>query len=356
MKKVVSAIFLVLLLFQFITAQEKPITQAEYVKMLYALQKSPGSLGDIVAALRRRGIDFEVTDGVRSLTKSKGANDEELKRALEEAGRRKQNPESAKIPPPKEAAEIIEKARTNTLAAVKEMPDFVVKQLIARSAAYAGTGNWKHLDNLIIAVSYSEKDGEQYKVLAIDGVRVNAERGSNYGGLDGASTGGEFVEGLETIFKPETKTEFVPVETDVIRGRQALVYQYDIKLGNDKKIGLTYARTASAETVRTGQSGKLWIDRETFRVLKLEFNATDIPKDFQIRAFRSSTDFDWITIAEEKYLLPILSDIQFTVLSGSTLYQDRNLIRFKNYQKFGTDITILDDDDKLVKEEEKPKP
>jgi hypothetical protein len=355
MKKAVSAIFLVLFLFHFITAQEKPLTQPEYVKMLYGLQKNPGGKEDIIAALRSRGIDFDVTDGMRSLTKSKGANDEELKRALEEAGRRRQNPASAKLPPPKEAADILEKARKNTLDAAKDMPDFVVKQLIARSAAYAGTGNWKQRDNLIIAVSYSEKEGEQYRILAIDGVRVNAERGSNYGGLDGATTNGEFVKDLETVFKPETKTEFVPIETDVIRGRAAFVYEYEIKLGMDKNMGLGYGKNAT-QTTNTGQTGKVWIDRETFRVLRLEYNSTDIPKDFPIRAFRSSTDFDWIAIAEEKYLLPILSDVQFTILSGPTLYTDRNLIRFKNYQKFGTDITILDDDDKPVKDEEKPKP
>ena len=89
MKKVLSAIFSLVLLIQFTVGQEKPLTQAEYVKMLYALQKDPGSKQDIIAALRKRGIDFVLTDGIRSLTRSKGGNDEELKRALEEAGRRK---------------------------------------------------------------------------------------------------------------------------------------------------------------------------------------------------------------------------------------------------------------------------
>jgi len=340
MKKAVSAIFSILFLFQFITAQEKPLSQPEYVKMLYALQKNPGGKQDIIAALRSRGIDFDVTDGVRSLTKSKGANDEELKRALEEAGRRRQNPSSAKLPPQKEAADILEKVRLNTLASVKDMPDFVVKQLISRSDAYVGTGNWQQKDNLIVAVSYSEKDGEQYKVLAIDGARVNAERGSSYAGAGGASTKGEFVEDLEIIFSPETKTEFNPVETDVIRERPAFVYEYTVKLGADKRLGLASGRNLS-QTAVIGLTGKIWIDRETFRVLRLEMNATDIPNDFPIRGFRSATDFDWVTIAEEKYLLPLLSDIRFTMRSGSTLYPD---------------ITILDDDDKPVKDEEKPKP
>lgn len=331
------------------------MTQPEYVKMLYALQKNPGGKQDIIAALRRRGIDFAVTDGIRSLTRSKAANDEELRRALEEAGRKRSNPELARLPDQKEADAILAKARENNLAAVKDMPDFVVKQLIARSEAYAGTGNWKPVDNLTIAVSYSEKDGEQYKVLAINGARVNAERGSNYSGLDGATTGGEFVKTLEKIFKPENKTEFEAAETDIIRGRRAFVFNYKIEVSNNK-VGITYEATAVSATVPSGEKGKVWIDSENGRVLKLLFEATDLPGDFPIKALNSSIDYDWVTIADEKYLLPILSDRRFTILSRGTLIQTKNLIRFKNYQKFGTDVKVLDEDSADMPVDEKPKP
>ena len=75
-----------------------PLTQAEYVKMLYGLQKSPATRADIVEALRKRGIDFALTDGIRGLTRSKSANDEEIRRALEEADRRRQNPAGSVLP------------------------------------------------------------------------------------------------------------------------------------------------------------------------------------------------------------------------------------------------------------------
>ena len=116
-------------------AQTGPVTQSEYVKMLYALDKDFNGRGDVVEALRRRGIDFAVTDGLRSLTRSKGRNDDELKRALEEAGRRKTSGIVAKPLSEGEAAAVIDQARKKTLEAVEEMPDFVVKQQIQRSAA-----------------------------------------------------------------------------------------------------------------------------------------------------------------------------------------------------------------------------
>lgn len=113
---------LLALTFTPVLAQERPITQSEYVKLLYAL-KGAASVNALVEDVRRRGINFPVTDGVRGLTRSKSANNEDLKRALEEAERRRQNPESTKLPVPAESASVLEKTKQNTLALIDDMPD-----------------------------------------------------------------------------------------------------------------------------------------------------------------------------------------------------------------------------------------
>ena len=58
-----------------------------------------------------------------------------------------------------------------------------------------------------------------------------------------------------------------------------------------------------------------------------------------------SIDYDMVEIAGEKYLLPIVSDFRGTV-QGPTATRDesRNLIRFRNYQKYGTDVIAVDED------------
>ena len=358
MKKIVH-VFIFLCFVQFVAAQEKHLTRDEYVKMLYTLQKNPAGKTEIIEALRKRGIDFVLNDGIRGLTRSKGANDDELKRALEEAERRRQNPEAAKLPSAKEAAEVLERSRTATLAALDDMPDFVVKQVIARSAAYAGTGNWKTLDNVIIAVSYSSEKGEQYKVLAIDGAPVESEKGSNYTGLSGSTTGGEFVEALAKLFKPESRTEFKVLTTDVIRNQPTLVYDYEILIQNNNHGGIGFKTPSgqkdfSITTVPAGEKGKVWIDRKNGRVLRIEFKATDIPADFKVKAYESLIDYDWVNIAGETFLLPIISDNRFTSAEASKLFQSRNLIRFKNYQRFGSEVKILDDDIPIESETKKP--
>jgi hypothetical protein len=342
---------IILLSFSTFFAQDKPLTQAEYVKMLYEVQKTPSKKQVLIETVRKRGISFVLTDGVKGLTRSKTGNDLELVKTLEESDRRRQNPNDAKLPDAKESAEILEKTRQNTLLAIEEMPDFVAKQLIGRSVSYAGTTNFVPIDQLVIAVSFSAEKGEQYRVLMNKGIAVNADSGGSYSGLDGATTSGEFVEDLQRIFKAESKTTFNLIDTSVIRGRKTIVYEYQILIENSKNdaVGLKGPNPAS---VPIGRIGKIYIDRELNRVLRTEFLATDIPRTFQIKKFESTTDYDWTEIGGEKYLLPLQSDARFTASGDGNLYQSKNFIRFKNYQKFGTEVKVLDDD--VVEEPKQP--
>src|ERR1700755_3161789 len=95
-----SVIFLVLLFtcLSFAQAQEKPLSQAEYVQLLYQLQQNPQKKDEVVETIRKRGIAFVVTDGLRELTMSKSRSDETLKRTLEEANRRRENPVTSQLP------------------------------------------------------------------------------------------------------------------------------------------------------------------------------------------------------------------------------------------------------------------
>lgn len=334
-----------------IIGQEKPVAQSEYVRMLYGIKGTAG-VDAIVDALRRRGINFPVTDGVRSLTRSKSGNNDDLKRALEEAERRRQNPESTKLPAPADANAILEKTRENTLALIGDMPDFVVKQLITRSEAYAGTGNWRPYDNLIIAVSYSDEKGEQYKVLSKNGAPVDSTVSNSYSGLDGATSGGEFVEDLQKIFAPDSKTKFEPESTDVVRGRSAIIYRYEIELANNKHGGVGLKGPVYSSSP-AGERGRMWIDRNSNRVLRIEYQLTDITPSFPVKAVTKLIDYDQVAIAGENYLLPVLSDFRGVVENSGKRFESRNLIRFKNYQKYGTEVTVVEEDSKPA-EEEKP--
>ena len=351
MKKLLS---LALILFSSVglLAQEKPLTQGEYVKLLNDLQKNPSIKTEVVETVRRRGIDFPVTDGLLGLTKTKSGADAELARTLKEAGRRKENPTAFQLPSAKESAEVLSKSREVTLTAVEEMPDFVVKQIVQRGVSCAGTSNFQNLDRLVVAVSYRSPDvsgsngAEEYRVLSINGVLQETPKAkNNYFEVGGTSSTGEFVTVLSTIFKPENEAKFETVDTDVIRQRRAIVYSFAISV-DKKPESISYGKVDSTVT---GMQGKIWVDRENFRVLRVESNATDIPVDFRVRAASRTIDYDWVTINSEKFLLPLLSDVRLTSRDGRNLYETRNVIRFKEYQKFGSEVKILDDDEEPPK-------
>ncbi|MGI8495798.1 MAG: hypothetical protein ACR2L1_10890 [Pyrinomonadaceae bacterium] len=350
MKKIIS---LALILFSISAAfaqtpLEKSLTQAEYVKLLYDLEKNPQKKADVIETVRKRGISFPITDGLRSLTSIKSKGDAELKRTLEESGRRQENPAASQLPRARESAELLSKAREATLAGVDDMPDFVVKQMIQRAAAYAGTNNFRNQDRLVVAVSYRSPDvagaqgAEEYRVLSVDGVPQTTPQVKNsYQEVGGTSSTGEFVTVLATIFKPESDTKFEPIDTDTIRGRRAIIYTFEI---NVDKRPENISVQGGGSTV-SGMRGKIWIDRETNRVLRVESSATDIPTDFPVTAASRTIDYDWVTISDQKYLLPSLSDVRLTSRYGKENYETRNLIRFKDYQKYGSEVKILDDDD-----------
>jgi hypothetical protein len=336
------------------TSQPSPLTSREVVALVYQLPKHPEQRDEIVEEIRKRGIAFPLTDGMRSLVASKSGNDVLLRRTLEEAERRRVNPAASSRPAEPEANQLLDQTRAATLAAAAAMPDFLVKQLIRRSVAYGTTSNWLPQDNLTIAVGYRANAGEQYKVLAVNGMPLSQEaRESRDYSKDVApgatSSGVEYISAVADVFMPESKTEFKVADTDLIQGRRTLVFEYQIEKSFSK---LTLK--ADEASANVGSRGRVWIDRETNRVLRFEQIATEIPGDFPITAASSVIDYDWVTIGENKYLLPTHSEILLTTVGRNRTIQSRNEIRFRSYQKFGAELKVIDEIDEKDFGPEKP--
>lgn len=336
--------------------QQAPLTNAEFLALVRQLPQHPGAKDQLLAEIRRRGIGFTLTSGLRAFVATKSGNDVELKRALEEAERRFLNPSEAKpLPPEAETAALLDRARLATLEATTQMPDFVVKQHITRSYAAGMSRNWRVSDRLIVGVSYRPSEGEKYRLLQINGSRTPApDEESNYTKAGGTSSTGEFVSILKTLFEEPSQTEFKPLDTDTLRGRRTIVYSYDIKRANS-----IWRLETESQAIVSAQRGKVWIDAERARILRVEFESYDVPDTFPIKNAAVELDYDWVTIpGQGEYLLPSRSVNVLTTARHGETQQARNEIRFRNYQKYGTELKILDDDilDEEVPKEEPPPP
>ena len=327
-----------------------PLTNQEYVALLYQLPRNPQERDHLIDEIRKRGIAFQVTPGILNLTATKSGNDALLRRTLEEANRRRLDPVAAALPPAAEGSALLERTRKATLTAAQQMPDYLVKQQITRSRALGTTNNWNVYDRLSIAVSYRQSVGEQYKLLSVNGLppNVDEQEGSTYGDkLGGTTSTGEYVSMLTQLFEPETRAEFEMVDTDMLRGRRTIVYEYSVKRQLSKQT-LKFQASIDAAPLETivGYRGRIWVDREDNRVLRLETISVEIPAGFPISDARSVIDYDWVTISDVSHLLPSRALIELTSHLGVRSEQTRNDILFRGYRKFGTDVKIIDIDDK----------
>src|SRR5215475_9864706 len=114
---------------------QAPLTSQELVRLIYQLPHHPEQRDEVIEEIRKRGIGFPLTDGMRSLVATKSGNDALLRRTLEEAERRRVNPAASSLPSETEGNELLERTRNVTLAAAGALPDFLVKQIIKRSVA-----------------------------------------------------------------------------------------------------------------------------------------------------------------------------------------------------------------------------
>jgi len=325
--------------------QGPPLTNQEYVGLLYQLPKHPEERDRLIDQIRKRGIGFPLTQGLLSLTATKSGNDSLLRHTLEEANRRRMNPTTASLPPTTEGLELLERTRKATLGASVKMPDFLVKQQISRSHAYGQSRNWSVYDRLSIAVSYRQTAGEDYKLLSVNG--MPAGENQSYGiNLGGTVSAGEYVTVLTDLFKPETRAEFQVVDTDLVGGRRTIVYEYVVKK-EFSRLGLGWGeRGVILQQTIVGSRGRIWVDRENNRVLRLESIATEIEAGFPITAESKVIDYEWVAINDQQHLLPSRAIVELTARAGGQVEQTRNDILFRGYRKFGTDVKIIDVDEK----------
>ncbi len=340
------------------TTKQAPLTSPELVRLVYQFHDYPQRRDEIIGEIRQRGLGFPLTSGLRSVIATKSGNDAALRRTIEEAERRRVNPTLARPPSEAESADILAKTRTATLAAVDAMPDFVVKQLITRSFALGTTQNWHALDRLALAVNYRASTGaEDYKLLAVNGLppSVDAKAGQNFQDQVGGTTStGEYASLLAQLFSDDSHASFKSIDTDTLRGHRTIIYEFEVKLPYSKEMIKSGTRFGDVST-RAGYRGRIWIDRENYRVLRIESIATDIPAGFPVTAASRAIDYDWTTIAERKYLLPSRAEVVLTARYENQEQQTRNVIRFTNYNKFGTELRIIDEDDQIEDKSAPPK-
>jgi hypothetical protein len=224
---------------------------------------------------------------------------------------------------------IIDQARDAAFSFSETLPNYVVKQLTNRySTNNSGRGrtSWQPLDVVTADLIYEDAK-ERYTNIMVNG------KPTKYIEQTGSWSEGEFASMLQAILAPNTNADFRNQKPVTIMNRPSFRYDYTVEQSRS-----TWTLHADGQTVSPSYTGSLWIDKATYRVLRIEIAARNLPRNFPLDTAESSIDYDFVMIGEQKVLLPAQADS--LSCSRGTPDCTKNHTEFHNYRKFGADTNI----------------
>ena len=84
-----------------------------------------------------------------------------------------------------------------------------------------------------------------------------------------------------------------------------------------------------------GYSGLIYVDRDTEMVLKITLEG-EIPPSFPIQQASTALDYDYTTISEHTYMVPLKAEVR---MRHDNLFT-KNIVEFHLYRKFGAEASI----------------
>jgi hypothetical protein len=231
---------------------------------------------------------------------------------------------------------VIESAREAAFSFAETLPNYVVKQFTTRYATQAARGgktSWVALDTVTADV-VSENGAESYK-----NILVNGKPPKDAIEKTGSWSSGEFSSVLLDVLSPNTDADFRNKRSTTIVNRAAFRYDFSVEQPNSH-----WHVQAASESYLPAFSGAVWIDKENYRVLRIELAAQKMPRTFTLDTVESAVDYDYVLIGASKFLLPTHSEALSCVRGTGEC--TRNVIDFRNYKKFSADTSITFEPDK----------
>jgi hypothetical protein len=224
---------------------------------------------------------------------------------------------------------VIEKAREAAWEFSGGLPNFFCQQVTTRYQSDHPKTGWDALDIVTADVTY-ENGQESYKNIKVGAKVVN----KNMEDIEGTRSTGEFASILIDLLSPDTAAVFRRTGSDAIHGRSTWVYKFDVQREHSH-----WRVEAAAQLYYPAYTGSIWIDKQNFRVMRIEQQARSMPLLFPFDTTESATEYDFIRLATpESFLLPVDAEV-LSCVRGSSVCA-RNRIEFRNYRKFGAESSV----------------
>ena len=232
-----------------------------------------------------------------------------------------------------EIDKLIEDARVRAVGYMDALPNFMCVEITDRSVDGNGTGNWKHRDTIAELLRYRDKS-ETHTMLEINGVRNTADRDNLLKQKGSTLSGGELGGVLRAVFAPSAKAEFRWKETDALGSGTVQVFDYHVAKSNSM-----YSVVGSNDLqLMVAFHGQVFIDSATRNVRRISLEAEDLPKDFPTRSSVMGVDYDYVSINNRDYLMPVSAELR---VRQSHHQASMNTIQFRDYKKYGSAMKIV---------------
>jgi hypothetical protein len=210
----------------------------------------------------------------------------------------------------------------------QKLPNFVCQEFMSR---FTQRGRAEKTPVDLVSAEIIYEDGhETYRNVKID----NRPTDKPLQDIDGSWSTGEFASILLELFHPATRTQFHSGGASTISGVSAQVYDFEVQSENSH-----WMLHAGSKSLVTGYAGSVWVDPNTARVLRIEMQARNLPPDFRMDTVETALDYANVRLGEASFLLPVHAEA--LGCERGTSYCSHNLIDFRNYHEFKSEIKIL---------------
>ena len=231
--------------------------------------------------------------------------------------------------------QFLEEVRSTAMAYTENLPNFICTQITQRYLRRLPKTGWVRVDNFVAELTYYDKQ-EHYKLVSVG--NRSAASNATLESLKGTTSTGEFGSSLNYLFDPATGTHFRFEGIDRSRGSPTVRVGFRVPKETSKR-SIIFREGTTEVGVVTPYRGRCWIDPGSLQVVQIKERAYRIPDTFPITRSEGSTQYDRVAIAEQQHWLPVRAEVLLE--NRSARLHTRNVIQFKQYRKFGSEVKFV---------------
>ncbi|MGB8097031.1 MAG: VWA domain-containing protein [Terracidiphilus sp.] len=234
----------------------------------------------------------------------------------------------ANAPSPLTQKALLDGARERADGFLGSLMNFECLEITDRYVDHKGNGKAHH--DRIVELLKSENHKESRRVLQVDGKPADADSVD----MTGARLSGAFGGVLQIVIQPAANAHFEWKQNGYLDGAAVEVFSYSV----DAKHSRFSVVPMPLTPVLVPFHGMVYIDAATHGVRRITVEADGIPAHSPIHATAISIDYDYVTLNDHDYLVPVRGEMRMQIGKREKIL---HTIEFRDYHRFGSQLRIL---------------